>query len=373
MLLSGDSGSQVEEIEADSLNLETTMMLFREPPPPDSQSVPLGREAESDTLVVSATGMVSQLTGAQSPSRTDVNWNIAGADLGFTFEYHDETLMVFGDTWGRDGVEGDDWRSNTMVVVEPDPDHGYVITDAVGDEIGEATELLSSLKASGKEYTVIPSAAITVGERMYMHYMSLRDWDMKWWGYKAPVLNGSGFAYSDDGGQTWTKDETAAWPGDTAFSQVAMVQHGQYVYVFGTPAGRFGSAKLFRVPGREILNPLKYEYWTGADWTTNVNRAADVVPAPVGELSVRWNPFHQRWFMMYKNEITHNVVLRTARYLTGPWDAERTIVTGEEYPTLYAPYMLPITGPEVYFTLSLFSPDYQVFVMRFTLNASLTP
>lgn len=69
--------------------------------------------------------------------------------------------------------------------------------------------------------------------------------------------------------------------------------------------------------------------------------------------------------MMYANEITHNVVLRTAAHLEGPWSEERVIVTGEEYPTLYASLMLPITGPDVYFAMSIFDPHYQVFVMRF--------
>lgn len=346
------------------------MTMFRGSQAPESRHLPLGRGAESERLVLDSTEMVSQLTGAESPSRTDIHWNIAGADLGFTFAHGAETYMVFGDTWGRGGVEGPDWRSNTMVIVEPDPDYGVVITDAIGDENGEAIELIPSLKQSKKEYTVIPTSAVTIDDRIYLHYMSIRDWDMKWWGYKAPVMNGSGFAYSDDGGHTWVKDETAVWNGDTAFSQVAMVEQGDDVYVFGTPAGRFGSAILMRVPGEDILDPETYRYWNGDDWVSEAVDAVEVVPAPVGELSVRWNPHHQLWFMMYKNEITHDVVLRTARHLTGPWTDEQVVATGADYPTLYAPYMLPITGPDIYFTLSLFSPDYQVFVMKFSLNAS---
>lgn len=166
--------------------------------------------------------LVSQLTGSKSPARTAQRWNIAGTDLGFSFVHDDRIYMTFGDTWGQGGAEGPDWRSNTMAVAEPHPTHGYVLTDAITDTNGEAKELLSSLKQPGEEYTVIPTTGISVGNRMFLHYMSIHTWKATTWGYKHPAVNGAGLAYSDDGGQTWTKDETARWSGDTAFTQAAM-------------------------------------------------------------------------------------------------------------------------------------------------------
>jgi hypothetical protein len=326
--------------------------------------------AQSPRFVVEAPGVVTRLTGVGSPSRTAERWNITCADLGFTFEHNGNTYIVFGDTWGRAGVEKADWRSNTMAVIEPDATHSYLLTDVISGDNGEAKELLPSLKQPGTEFTVAPSSGIAVGDRMYLHYMSVRDWREEWWGYKHPIVNGAGFAYSDDYGQTWVKDETARWEGDSAFTQVGLVEGGDHVYAFGTPAGRFGPAKLMRVPAEHILEPSRYEYWTGASWSTAAANAADVVPAPVGELSVRWSEYHQRWLMMYLNEVTHAIVLRTAEGLTGPWDEERTVVTAAEYRALYAPFMLPrITGPDIYFTMSTFFPDYNVFLMRFTLES----
>lgn len=318
-------------------------------------------------LIVSAPRIVSQLTGAESPAQTHEPWNIYGADLGFPIEYDGKTYVVFGDTWGRDDSEGDDWRSNTMVEVEQHPVHGYVITDVIAGENGEAKELLSSLKEPGVEYTVAPTAGIAVDDRIYLHYMSVKDWDMKWWDYKQPIVNGAGLAYSDDGGQTWIKDEHAYWPGDSSFTQAAMVEDDGKIYIFGTPAGRFGPARLLRVDDEDVLNPDEYEYWDGQDWTDDPLAAAEVVPAPVGELSVRWSDYHERWLMMYKNEITHAVVLRTAENLEGPWDDEQVVVTAEQFPSLYAPYLLPSEGPDIYYVLSRFN-TYQVYVMHFRLE-----
>lgn len=317
-------------------------------------------------LTVRSPALVSQLTGAESPARTDEPWNIYGTDLGIPIEHDGKLHVVFGDTWGRDDSEGDDWRSNTMAIIERDPTHGYVITDVVKGENGEAKELLSSLKEPETEYTVMPTSGISVDGRIYLHYMSINDWDKQWWDYKYPVVNGSGLAYSDDDGQTWTKDERARWPGDTAFTQTAMVEDDGYIYIFGTPAGRFGPAKLLRVEADNLLDPSEYEYWADGDWSDDPTLATDVVPAPVGELSVRWSPYHERWLMMYKNEVNHTIVLRTAERLQGPWDAERVVVTAFEYKSLYAPYILPVKGPDVYFLMSKFN-DYQVFVMRFRL------
>jgi hypothetical protein len=72
---------------------------------------------------------------------------------------------------------------------------------------------------------------------------------------------------------------------------------------------------------------------------------------------------------MYLNDVDHTIVLRTAARPTGPWDEERVLVSAVEYPTLYAPFMLPrIDGPEVYFTMSIYENAYQVFLMKLTLE-----
>jgi hypothetical protein len=147
-----------------------------------------------------------------------------------------------------------------------------------------------------------------------------------------------------------------------------MVEDGGYVYVFGTPSGRFGPAKLMRTPSESLLDPDSYEYWDGEGWSGDEADAAEVVPAPVGEMSVRWSDFHGRWLMMYLNDLTHAIVLRTAERPEGPWDDERVVVTAREHPTLYAPFMLPeISGPDIYFTMSRFDV-YNVFLMRMRLE-----
>jgi len=93
------------------------------------------------------------------------------------------------------------------------------------------------------------------------------------------------------------------------------------------------------------------------------------LPAPVGELSVRWNSHYKKWIVTYLNETKFGAVLRTADCLTGPWSDEEIIASSDIYPQLYAPYLLPRwnDGPEIYFTMSQFGP-YNVYLLETKLD-----
>ena len=304
------------------------------------------------------------LTGPRSASRTDLNWNVHGADLGHPIVHGDDLYLVFGDTWGRTGHEGADWRSNTIArVSSPDPSDDLVIADMVTDETGEAAELLPSMKVAGIEKTVIPTYGIGVGEEMVLHYMSVRRWVSpgRW------EVGHAGFASSVDSGVTWTVHDERL-DGEGNFAQVAMVSLDDHVLLYGIPAGRFGGVQLARARPAELTRPSTYEYWDGREWTGDPGAAVDIVPAPVGELSVQWSETLDRWLMMYLDETLRAVVVRSAPDPVGQWSGPRVVTTDRQYPLSYAPYFIP--GPErdgqAYFTMSQFGP-YQVSLMRLDL------
>jgi D-arabinan endo alpha-(1,5)-arabinofuranosidase len=313
-------------------------------------------------LTIGPVEKVAQLTGPGSVSATDRRWDLYGADLGHMFWHEGSLYMVFGDSYGPGRGN---WRSNTMArIATPDPATGLPFASMVTGPGGAAAELLPSLKVDGVEHTVIPTAGVSVGRRMVLHYMSVRRWVApgRW------DLNSSGLAYSDDGGVTWIKDPLARWPGGSNFGQAAMVPVGDTVYVFGIPAGRFGKAVLARVPAAQLLTFAAWRYWDGSAWTADPGAAATVVPAPVGELSVRWSPTLGRWLMLYLDEQRGAVVLRTAPGITGPWGPEQVVTTAATFPELYAPYLVPVdTGADVYFTMSQ-NALYEVFLMKVRLG-----
>lgn len=276
------------------------------------------------------------------------------------FNHKGELYMVFGDTYGPDGG---DWRSNTIArMSDPNPDNGFSIAAMIESATGAAKEIIQSAKIPGFEWTVIPTNGLSLGERMVLHYMSVRMWgaDDKWY------VRRSGLAYSDDDGQNWTRSETAMWPAGTGFEQVAYVEKDNMIYVFGIPQGRFGGVRLGRVSPEDVFDPMAYTYWNGQGWANGVHSAKAVVPAPAGELSVAWSETHEAWLMMYLEPIERAVILRSAASMTGPWSAPQIVAHADDYPGLYAPYIVPglTIDDAVYFTMSRWKPVYNVFLMK---------
>lgn len=291
---------------------------------------------------------IARLTGPESINRTDTRWKVHGADLGHMFEHRGLLYQVFGDTFGRFGRG---WRSNTMAYArDQDPRGGVVFDGMLTGRRGRARQLLGRRDVPGRVVTVIPTYGLSVGGRMILHYMAVRQWGApgRW------TLDHSGLAYSEDDGSTWDLSGVA-WPGDSNFGQVAFARSEGHVYMFGVPGGRFGELRLARVERERILDGHAYAYWTGKGWVSDrPGEACRVVGAPVGELSVRWNSHYGAWLLMYLDASARAVVLRTADRLIGPWSEARPVVTAAAVPRLYAPYIPPWwnDGPDIFFALS---------------------
>lgn len=317
-------------------------------------------------LNVIGTALVDQVTGADSLNDTAARWDVYGTDLGHMFWHRDKLYMVFGDTFGEGGFGGKNWRSNALArLSNANPRQGLRIEAMITGPKDMAKELIPSRKVAGIEKTLIPTNGISVNGRIYLHYMSVRRWgNPGHWDVRH-----SGFAYSDDDGPTWSTPRSAIWPENTGFEQVALVRRDRYVYTLGIPGGRWGGIRLRRVASESILDRQAYEYWDGEGWVADLKAASIIVPPPVGELSVAWNARHQLWLMMYLNPERCAVVLRTAPKLTGPWGKEQVVVTAEQYPGLYSPYIVPVAdlGDDVYFTMSMWGP-YNVFLMHTRLE-----
>ena len=114
----------------------------------------------------------------------------------------------------------------------------------------------SSTAPNGRptETGIIPTAGISVGGKQYLNYMSIKSWDAN----GAWTTNYSAIAVSPDNGDRWgvypgsvrTPRENAIpgarhAPGNENFQQGAFLKPGPgdpYIYSFGTPSGRSGSA-----------------------------------------------------------------------------------------------------------------------------------
>jgi Domain of unknown function (DUF4185) len=328
---------------------------------------------------------VRALTGSDSPTEMKP-LDVCGTDLGTMTEIGHRIFFAFGDTFGYDGdvcrgVDGPNWRSNVFAsTIHHNPENGLLLEDWLRGTDGKAIAVvegahLPAFTGADGEQTKIPTAMVSVGNRIYLHYMSVHGfsaaggvWD----------CNYSQFVYSDDLGKTWKQSDLKVGENNSNFNMLALTrepgqgnEQGAYVYAMGTPCGRFGSARLARVRKENILNLGTWEYFTGDHgWTANQQNAIPVIPAPVGEGSILWNPEIGRWMFTYLNERTASIELREAECPWGPWSAPDLVVSAGQYPQLYGAFLTPSflkdNGKTVYFIMSMYGP-YNTFIMKATL------
>ena len=329
--------------------------------------------------VPSPADQVAKLTGPGSINDTEARFALKATDLGILWDNGaGEILTAFGDSYGSGwtgpgGGAGDpatiDWRCNLLLrSKDRNLADGMTLDSAAEDRPGHAKQFLDCKKIDRDEHTVIPTGGIAVGKRQYVQYMSVNYWGPagSWF------TNYSGFAYSDDNGETWTKDANARWQNtkawDNKFQMVALVRDKGYVYMIGTPNGRFGNAHIARVPEKQVLSKNAWRYWDGRTWSPKESAAVPIAIGPISEVSVQWNAHTGKWLMMYLDESRASVVLRSSESLTGPWSGEKVVVKGKDFPGLYGTYMHPwSSGEDLYFTMSQWDP-YNVFLMHTKLT-----
>ncbi len=89
---------------------------------------------------------------------------------------------------------------------------------------------------------------------------------------------------------------------------------GGYVYLYACGF----HCKVTRAPVAQIATRASYQFYDGASWQSDASRAADVIK-DAGGLSVRWNPYLQRFLGVYIRFQQHALQLRTALAPEGPW------------------------------------------------------
>lgn len=332
---------------------------------------------------------VSRVTGRSlpgeafpNPNQTDSRFDVGCTDLGIVWEMgNGEYGIFFGDTDGKNfsptpggGGNGGHWRSYVLAFSnDMDLSDGLYIDDMVTkpDDAFVAETIIPSdhITDGTGSFTTIPTAAIHANGVEYVHYMDVRMWGTPgMW-----ETNFSELYSSTDNGRSWRRQREVVFSSNSNFAMVTYAKKDGYVYMVGTPSGRFGAAHLARFAEKDILNPSNYEYLSdGVNWVKGSERAATpLFDAPVGEISLAYNHHFEKWIVTYLNEHRAEIVMRYANQVSGPWSAEYTLVSGWDYPALYNAYIHPLSndGEELYFLMSLWHP-YNVFLMKATLAIS---
>ena len=237
--------------------------------------------------------------------------------------------------------------------------------------------------------TISDQIGTVAGTRHYCYYWSVCYFSV---GSAPWFTNYCGIAYSDDKGNTWTRegvtgatyntvDSTKVWGNDSQWNdnfqqQWPVLGTDGYVYCLSAPNGRTGDAYMSRVPQANILTKSSYTYWDGTTWNASITAASPVYTGPQGEPSMFFHQGSNQWISTYLNQgiFGGNLSIRSASNPQGPWSDSQVLL----YPAFgnmdfYGGFIHPAsnTSPQsatdFYFHVSLFAP-YETFLMKTTIT-----
>lgn len=370
--------------------------------------------------VVAYTGRsqkVCQLTGA-----TDREWDyptvnrttefgLWGTDLGQPVAHKGRVFYFFGDTVTTRPPDQDNWNHDSYASSTDLTPENCLRLDFLTGEEGRFRPL--TIPGVSLEAFETPTGGFSANGNLYLFVAS---------GWNGRDHARSVLARSLDDGLTFaamgdvsndkfinispTVVDSSAWPGlPQAGAGVLLWASGRYraddVYLAYLPlAAADGNPRpsLRYLAGVEPLSGRPI-------WSSSEAAARPLFHQPcVGELSVVWNPYVERWLMLYNCDNPRGINLRAARQPWGPWSepgvifepradggychfihdgagqCDRASDPGREgeYGGEYGPYVISplMTGAgaetTIYYTLSTWNP-YEVMLMRATLQVDDGP
>jgi hypothetical protein len=374
--------------------------------------------AGTEVVIVARAAKIAQLIGdydrqrdEPTINRTEARFGLLGTDLGIPFLHGGHTYVLFGDTVGAGRRDGDSIAVTDDVTPEDGLDLEF-LTDASG--------IYRSIEIPGVRLGPfeVPVEGVSVGGKMYVYCTTDHDFEVIGTTV-APLMNRSIVAISEDDGESFTylydvstehfinvsivEVDSAEWDGFP-------LESGPGLVVFGSGRYRASNVRLAFQPADRIEAKESLRYFVGLDeagrptWSSEEEDAQALFDQPcVGEFSVSYNRFIEKWVMLYNcccDVATRGIDLRTAERPWGPWSEPEVLFEpwqdggycgfmhtnwnhnrcdevhdpGREYEWggEYGPYQfehLAIgddTTTTIYFTMSTWNP-YTVVLMKATL------
>lgn len=384
--------------------------------PPAVQQKPLS--STQDIVIVARATKIAQLVGEYDKERSEPTQNLtwsryklAGTDLGVPFKHKGRTYLLFGDTVGIRGGDAIAYTTDTT------PEDGVELT-FLHDAKGYKPVKIPGISQGGFE---VPMEGVSIGNRMYIYHTtdSSSVAEMFKEGEQAK-MGRSVVAYSDDDGDTFTYlydfstrhfinisiVETDKTDLSTYFAQSAR----KVLVIFGSGAYRRSDVRLAFQPSDQIKSRASIRYFVGLDsagkpiLSANEDDAQALFNQPVvGELSVSYNQFINKWLMLYNSFMpaSRGINMRVADKPWGPWSEPQIIFEPwkdngychfmhagaphapcdqvsdrnreKEWGGEYGPYQFDdlATGGSssttIYFTMSTWNP-YTIVLMKATLR-----
>jgi hypothetical protein len=370
----------------------------------------------SVVYVPGSTEKVYQLTGEfdrhrQEPTlnRTESRFGLAGTDLGASFEHEGRLFFLFGDTHAvrphpvYRPTDGDSIASTS----DPDPEAGIRLDFVLAADGDYLSPRIPGVSLGAYE---VPAGGFSLNGSMYVFFTTDHSATRK---MGRSVLsssedNGKSFRYLHDvsvhkfinvAPQVVESGSVAGLP----------VTTGRSVLLWGSGEYRRSHPYLACLPSTSLAAAsLGMFYYSGLtrsgrpQWSHSEADARPLFLQPcIGELSVAWNTFLEKWLMLYNCDSPRGINFRVSDDPWGPWsppavlfdpwkdngychfmhanwddrqcdsvhDPGRERVWGGEYgPYLIAPYTrVHGTSSTIYFVMSTWNP-YNTVLMRSSLE-----
>jgi hypothetical protein len=322
-----------------------------------------GRHLKSHKIV--------QLTGDFDRSRKDEHGNfvptvnltgqrfgIHGTDLGSSFQHNNKTYFLFGDTWpafhlgepmgdcrglfaDRDAVA---FTEDTQV----DPVAGVRLTflghpPMMHPLVDNNEQLLRRQGAFN-----VPLEGISINNRMFVffsthhvfiqpaHHLMGRSTVTECMDPFGSPNEGVNFQilYHFSDNKFLNISLARGFLTDAQATQLNLIDP-EVVFIWGSGRYRSSDVYLALKSARRFDSGDGTRYYCGRngsfEWSNDENAATPLVNTGcVGELSVRWNPFLERYFMMFNGDSPKGVMLHSAEKPWGPWThTPRTVFSAD--------------------------------------------
>ncbi len=298
-------------------------------------SIPLS--VSSDIIITQQATKISQLTGdydrhlgvpvlSQSLSR----YRIEGIDLGVPFQDGDTTWILFGDTWGPKGGLLDAIGYTT----DQDPEQGLKL-DFIADKNGVYEPI--HIPGIGQAAFEVPNEGIIDGDEFYVWHTTDHS-ERHTMGRN--VLAHAYRADAEKAQYSLLYDYSTMY-----FINVSVVKVnneewgflpdsvGEGLVILGSGEYRQSNVYLAYQPFKKLKDKSTIRYFSGMKegkplWSKNEKNAQPLfrmAEPGVGELSLSYNEFIQKWILLYNHHEPRGINMRTADMPWGPWTVPQVL------------------------------------------------
>jgi hypothetical protein len=287
------------------------------------------------------TRKISQLTGGferqgwngvgrppSAPNRTETRFGIRGTDLGSSFRHKNRTYFLFGDTWRvRQRREDQDLDSIAFTTNTAASDGLTLEFLSQPPRIrppvpqGAFNVPLDGVSLDGAMFVFFSTDYRRVGERDFMGRSILTRSDNE--GLDFDCL----YEFSRDKFINVSVERVSL---DAADAAAIGVGARDVLCIWGSGRYRSSDVYLAVLPSSELASGRGRRFYAGDGahaWSGEERDATPLFCAGcVGELSARWNPFLERYLVMFQSDSPRGIVLHAAPKPWGPWTREPIMV-----------------------------------------------